>query len=370
MSFYGTISAYKGRGQAQIFKNVPPELLRKALRADEVTDGQFASLLSQGAQGSLEEMAGRSRELTLRYFGRTVQLYTPLYLSNYCDNGCVYCGFNSANTLERKRLSVEEVEKEARLISSTGLKHILVLTGDSREKSPVSYIKSCVKALKKYFDSISIEIYALTEDEYAELAREGVDGLTIYQEVYDEDIYSSVHPAGPKRDYKFRLDAPERGAAAGFRNVSIGTLFGLGDWRREVFLMGLHARYLMDKFPGVDIGASIPRIRPNAGAFSPMVEVSDSDIVQTITALRIFLPRLSISVSTREDPGFRENILPIGVTRMSAGSTTCVGGHSIKADENGRAPQFEISDRRSVDEIRAMLEKKGYQPVFKDWMEI
>ncbi len=368
MSYYDTISAYKDHGRVDIFKKVSADALKKAIYASVVTIDQFACLLSQEAENSLEEMARRSHGLTLRYFGRTVQLYTPLYLSNYCDNECVYCGFNSGNDLKREKLGLAEVENEARLISSSGLKHILVLTGGSRQMSPVSYIKDCVKILRKYFNSISIEVYALTEGEYAELVCEGVDGLTIYQEVYDEDVYSAVHPRGPKRDYRFRLDAPERGAGSRVRNVNIGILFGLGDWRREVFLMGLHAKYLQDRFPDVEIGASIPRIRPHAGAFRPIVEVSDKNIVQTIIALRIFLPRLSITVSTREDPKFREDIIPLGVTRMSAGSTTCVGGHSLKADVSGPAVQFEISDRRSVDEIKAMLEGKGYQPVFKDWI--
>ena len=368
MSYYDTVLEYKQYGRTLPLKNFSRDHLKKAIYAGEVTAGQFACLLSQEAEDSLEEMACRSHELTLRYFGRTVQLYTPIYLSNHCDNKCVYCGFNSGNDLNRKKLGFEEVENEARLISSTGLKHILVLTGDSRKESPVSYIRDCIKILRKYFSSISIEVYALTEGEYAELVSVGVDALTIYQEVYDEDIYSSVHPLGPKRNYKFRLDAPERGARSGLRKVNIGTLFGLGDWRREVFLMGLHAKYLQDKYPDVEIGASIPRIRPHAGAFRPLVEVSDKNIVQAIVSLRIFLPRLSMSVSTREDPKFREDILPLGITSMSAGSTTYVGGHSMDIYEKGLVPQFEISDKRSVGEVKAMLEGKGYQPVFKDWM--
>jgi 2-iminoacetate synthase len=330
---------------------------------------ELAGLLSPGNASSLEELAQTARELTLKNFGRTIQLYTPIYLSNYCDNRCLYCGFNSNNKITRRALSLEEVEKEARFISSTGLRHILILTGESRSMSPVSYIKDCVGILRKYFSSISIEVYPLTEGEYSLLVGAGVDGLTIYQEAYDETVYSRVHPDGPKSDYRFRLDAPERGARAGMRSVNIGALLGLNDWRSEVFLLGLHAKYLQDSFPDVEIGVSVPRIRPQAGSFKAAYKVSDADLVQIITALRIFLPRLGISISTRESPGLRENLIPLGVTRMSAGSTTCVGGHTIEENAPGAA-QFDISDTRSVEEVKKLLERKGYQPVFKDWMQL
>lgn len=366
MSYQSVISRYADRDWNSIASGASPETVAKALGADEVTVSQFAAMLSSSAEESLEVMAQRAHSLTMQYFGRTIQLYTPLYLANYCDNSCVYCGFNTDNAIERKVLSPEELEKEAAFIASRGLQHILVLTGESRAKSPLSYIKDCVRVLRKYFISISIEIYALTESEYRELAAEGVDGLTIYQEVYNERIYADMHPAGPKSDYCFRLDAPERGARAGLRSVNVGVLFGLDDWRKEAFLVGLHAKYLQDNFPDVEIGASIPRLRPQTGGFAPRHIVTDTNIVQVILALRIFLPRLGISVSTRESARFRESIIPLGITRMSAGSTTCVGGHT--AGEG--SAQFEISDIRDVDSIKRMLEAKGYQPVMKDWMPI
>lgn len=330
---------------------------------------KLADLLSLASEKSLEEMAQKSRKLTLQYFGRTIQLYTPLYISSYCDNVCLYCGFNTNNKIERKKLTLEEVEKEAGFISSTGLKTILMLTGESRRMTPVGYIKDCVKILKKYFSSISIEIYPLAEDEYSELVKEGVDGLTIYQEVYDEDIYNKVHPSGPKSDYRFRLGAPERAGRAGMRNINIGTLLGLNDWRKEILSLGLHAKYLQDKFPAAEIGVSVPRIRPQVAGFEPEHIVSDKNMVQIIAALRIFMPRLSISLSTREKQEFRDNLVPLGITRMSAESTTRVGGHTIKAEDEYSA-QFEISNKRTVEEIKNSLEKKGYQPVFKDWMHI
>jgi len=299
-----------------------------------------------------------------------MQLYTPMYLSNYCENNCLYCGFNVNNDIERRSLNLEEVDKEAAFISGTGIKHILILTGESRQASPVNYIKDCVRILKKYFSSISIEVYPVTETEYSELVSAGVDGLTIYQEVYDEEIYKRMHTSGPKSDYRFRLDAPERGAKSGMRSVNIGTLLGLNDWRKEAFILGLHAKYLQDKFPDVEIGVSLPRIRPQVRGFKAAYEVTDQDMVQVILALRIFLPRLGISISTRETAELRERLIPLGVTRMSAGSTTKVGGHTIKVRDGSSASQFEISDDSTVREVRAMLDKKGYQAVFKDWMHL
>lgn len=370
MGYYEIYSGYKDFDWAAAFGGVRGRDVEKAIYKEGAGNDRLAALLSPAAASMLEEMALVARDKTLRYFGRTIQLYTPLYLSNYCENECVYCGFNARNDLERKRLTLSEVEDEANFIASTGLKHILVLTGESRNMSPFGYIKDCVKVLKKYFSSIAIEIYPLTEDEYREAAAGGVDGLTIYQEVYDEDIYYTMHPAGPKRDYKYRLDAPERGSRAGMRSVNIGVLLGLDDWRKEVFLMGLHAKYLLDRYPEIDIGISLPRMRPHSGDFNAPCRVNDKDIVQMILALRLFLPRLGISISTREDPAFRENLIGLGVTRMSAGSTTVVGGHTVGLRGKGHDGQFEILDRRSVDEIKAMLESRGYQSVLKDWMRL
>jgi len=368
MSFYDTCLRNKDFDLEKIFSVISSSSIQDILPRDNLNINQFVSLLSPEAENNLESMAQRAHTITKRYFGNTIQLYAPLYLSNYCDNSCLYCGFNLNNDIKRRRLTLEEVEKEARFISSSGLRHILILTGESRLKSPVSYIKDCVRALKKYFSSISVEVYPLTEGEYAQLAAQGVDGLTIYQETYDEQLYAKMHICGPKKDYKFRLDAPERGAKVRMRNVSIGALLGLGDWRRDVFFLGLHAKYLQDKFPDVEISVSVPRIQPQVSDFKPICQVSDKNIVQIILALRIFLPRLGITVSTRENPAFRENLLPLGVTRMSAGSTTNVGGHTLYQEERGRSCQFEIQDQRTVGEIKAMLETKGYQPVFKDWL--
>ena len=318
----------------------------------------------------MEPMAQKAHALTQQHFGKTIQLYTPMYLSNFCENECSYCGFNARNPMPRKTLTMSEVEKEAAFIASTGIEHLLILTGDSRARSPISYIKDCVEILKKHFSSVSAEIYALTEEEYADLARSGVDGLTLYQETYDEQVYDRVHKSGPKKDYRDRLDAPERAARAGMRAVNVGALLGLSDWRREVFFLGLQARYLQDRYGDVEIGVSLPRLRPHAGDFKEVITTTDRNITQIIMALRLFLPRLGITLSTRESATLRENLLPLGITRMSAGSTTSVGGHTLGDPEGEDVSQFEISDPRNVEEIKAMLVSKGYQPVMKDWMQL
>jgi 2-iminoacetate synthase len=369
MSYYDIYKRHAGLDTGSAFRSVTNADIMTALSGDDITAEEFLRLLSRAASVYLEEMARKAYGITRRYFGKTVQLYTPMYVSNYCDNQCVYCGFNAENDIPRRKLSLEEVEKEAKHIASTGLKHVLLLTGGSREKSPVSYIKDCVGILNKYFSSISIEVYALTEEEYRELIAAGVDGLTIYQEVYDEKIYGQMHPAGPKSDYLFRLEAPERAASAGMRVVNIGVLLGLAPWRKEVFMMGLHAKYLQDMFPAAEIGVSLPRLRPHSGKFEPACKVSDAEMAQMIIALRLFLPRLGITISTREAPALRENLIPLGVTRMSAGSTTAVGGHTLP-HEGIESVQFEIDDKRDVEEVKRMLRTKGYQPVLKDWMAV
>ncbi len=366
MSFYDIYRQYEKfdldgffTGSAQAISGDQPFEVKRLL-----------TFLSPKTVPFLEQIAQKAHEITVRNFGKTMQLYTPLYLSNYCTNECIYCGFNVKNPIRRKKLSLREVETEAAFIASTGLKHVLILTGSSREESPVSYIKDCVEVLKKYFTSISIEIYALTEDEYGELIESGVDGLTIYQEVYDRDIYDSVHLGGPKKDYLFRLDAPERAAKRGIRTINIGVLLGLADWRKEVFFAGLHAKYLQDNFPDTEVGVSLPRIRPHDGEFKPEHGVTDANIVQAVVALRTFMPRLGITLSTREDAVFRENLMPLGITKMSAGSTTAVGGHTVKSGSVDKPVQFEIFDERDVDEIKKMLSGKGYQPVLKDWVGV
>ena len=365
MSFYEEkYLKYKEFDFEGFFDGVTDAHITGALQKERLSEADYLALLSGKASAFLEPMARKARQLTLQHFGRVVLLYTPMYLANYCENQCAYCGFNAANNIRRRALSIEEVEMEAKAISSTGLRHILVLTGESRNLSPVSYIKSCIEVLGEYFQSISIEIYPLETGEYRELVEAGADGITIYQEVYDEDVYMSVHLKGPKKNYMYRLNAPERACAASMRSVNTGALLGLADWRKEAFFAGLHADYLQDRYPETEVSVSFPRLRPHAGSFEPGCSVSDRDLVQMMLAFRLFMPRAGITISTRENPALRDNLVGLGVTRMSAGSSTEVGGHVLEDKTEG---QFEISDRRSVEEIRRMIFSKGFQPVFKDW---
>jgi 2-iminoacetate synthase len=370
MSYYDILLKYKDLPFEKIFRDFSSREVERLIDSGTQAPEKLLALLSPAAEELLEPMAQKAHALTLQHFGRTIQLYTPMYLSNFCENECAYCGFNARNKMSRRTLTLDEVEKEAAFIASTGIEHLLILTGDSRVRSPLSYIKECLGVLKRHFSSISAEIYALTGKEYEDLVRSGIDGLTLYQETYDEAVYDRVHKSGPKKDFIFRLDAPERAAQSRMRSINVGALLGLGDWRKEVFLMGLHARYLQDRYGDVEIGASLPRLRPHVGDFKEITEVSDKNIAQIILALRLFLPRLGIALSTRESAQLRENLLPLGITRMSAGSTTRVGGHTITSPEEENAPQFEISDPRDVEEMKEMLIAKGYQPVLKDWMQI
>lgn len=363
MSFYAELENYKGFDFDAFFAGVTEAGIRRALASERLSPLDYLTLLSPPAEAYLEAAAQRAHELTVRHFGRTVLLFTPLYLANYCVNRCVYCGFQADNAMARVKLTPAEVEAEAQVIAATGLKHLLILTGESRRHSPVSYIAECVEVLKKYFSSISVEIYPLKVEEYAELRAAGVDGLTVYQEVYDPVVYERLHLAGPKRDYRFRLDAPERGCQAGLRTVNVGALLGLDEWRREAFFTGLHADYLQRRYPETEISISPPRMRPHLGGFQPTCVTSDRNLVQYITAVRLFMPRCGITVSTRERAELRDNLVPLGVTKMSAGSCTAVGGRAKHEGES----QFDIADGRSVEEMAAMLYSRGYQPVYKDW---
>ncbi|WP_319467588.1 2-iminoacetate synthase ThiH [uncultured Pseudodesulfovibrio sp.] len=365
MSFYPICAEYSAAPLEELFSAVTEEDVRRAIGASKPNPDDFLALMSPAAAPFLEEMAEKASQLTLQHFGRTIQLFTPLYLSNFCTNHCVYCGFNAKNHIPRSQLDLSEVEAEAKAIAATGLKHLLILTGEAPSKASPEYLEECMGVLREHFPSVSIEIYAMTEEQYRRLVLAGVDGLTLFQETYDEELYAKLHPKGPKKDYRFRLDAPERGCRAGMRVVTIGALLGLGDWRRDALITGMHAAYLMDKYPEVDIAMSPPRMRPHAGSWEPKSIASDRDMVQLMLAFRLFLPRLGITVSTRETPEFRENLLPLGVTKMSAGVSTAVGGHAQDDDDN--VGQFDIADGRSVEEMCTMLKAHGYQPVFKDW---
>ncbi|HEY8805665.1 MAG TPA: 2-iminoacetate synthase ThiH [Clostridium sp.] len=364
MSFYKEYLKYKDFDFDSFFKAVTKEDVLRVIGKEKLSELDYLTLLSPNAEAELEQIATKSKQLTLQHFGKVIFLFTPLYLANYCVNQCVYCGFNISHDIKRCKLTMEEVENEAKAIAATGLKHIIILTGESQVHSPVSYIVDCVKVLKKYFTSITIEIYPVEVDEYKQLVAAGVDAFTLFQEVYNEDMYKAVHLKGPKSNHLYRLDAPERACKASMRSVNIGALLGLEDWRKEAFFTGLHAAYLQNNYTDTEISVSLPRIRPSGADFHQKCLVTDTNIVQNMVAIRLFIPRCGITVSTRETVEFRNNILGLGVTKMSAGSITEVGGHSGNAKSEG---QFEISDPRDVNEMSDMLYAKGYQPVFKDW---
>jgi 2-iminoacetate synthase len=351
------------------FNKITKEDVVRAMVNTRMGADDLMALLSPCAEDFLETMARSAHDLTTQHFGRTMLLFTPMYLSNHCVNQCAYCGFNVKNDIPRKKLSIEETKKEAVYLASKGFKHILILTGESRSHSSVGYISERVDVLKKYFSSVSIEVYPLEETEYSTLISDGVDGMVLFQETYDEEVYDRVHIAGPKKDYRFRLDAPERAAKAGMRTVNIGALLGLNDWRADAYLVGLHAKYLQDKYPECEISISVPRIREHAGKFNSTIPVSDKNLVQMILALRNFLPRVGLTLSTRESAMLRDHLIPLGITKMSAESDTSVGGHTVNGSEQ-TSGQFEISDKRGLDEIKKGLLLKGYQPIMKDWVRM
>jgi len=368
MSFYDVFTEYKDFPFADFFASVRDEDVVKAIEKDKLSTLDYLTLLSPQAGNHLEPMAEKARQLTIQYFGKTIQLFAPLYISNVCSNQCIYCGFNRTNSISRQTLSIAEIEKEAQIIAQTGIQHILFLTGESRKATPMEYLVDAVTCLKKYFASVSIEIFPMDEDEYCIMQKAGVDGLTLFQEVYDESIYKEVHLGGKKADYHYRLNAPERGARAGFRTVNIGALLGLGESRSEFFFTGLHTRYLGDKYLDTEVAVSLPRFNDaECGDFTPKYPVDDKTFVQFLLALRLFQPRAGTTVSTRESPFMRDNLIHIGATRLSAGVSTSVGGYA-KA-EDSTIPQFEITDGRSVEEVVAAIKSQGYQPVYKDWVE-
>lgn len=363
MTFLEEMRTYDGLDLTCFFDDVTDQKILEILDQPNISAYDYLALLSPAAERHLEVMAVRANRDTVKHFGRTMQLFTPMYIANYCVNQCVYCGFNHKNKMQRVRLSQAEIDAEGTVIAQTGLKHVLVLTGESEAHSSLTYILDAVETLKRHFTSIGIEIYPLTEEKYRQAIAVGVDSMTIFQEVYDAAIYKELHLAGPKRDYAFRLDAPERACRAGMRSVNIGALLGLNDWRKEAFFTGVHADYLQRRYGAAEIAVSMPRLRPSAGGFPPRVDVTDHNLVQYITAYRIFMPRSGITLSSRESATLRNHLAKLGVTKMSGGVTTAVGGHT-KGEEAG---QFDIADGRSVDEMAEMLYRAGYQPIYKDW---
>lgn len=344
--------------------------VRAALQKEMLSADDFGALLSPAAEPFLEEIAHRAQDETRRRFGNSVQMFTPLYISNYCENYCIYCGFNCHNKIRRAKLNTDELRRELQAIADTGLQEILLLTGESRTQSPVEYIGEACKIAQKYFRVIGVEIYPLNSDEYAYLQKCGVDYVTVFQETYDAEKYKTLHLGGHKRIFPYRVTAQERALKGGMRGVGFGALLGLADFRKDAFATGVHAALIQQKYPWAEIAFSCPRLRPivNNDKINPG-EVGEAKLLQVVCAYRIFVPSASITISTRERAGFRDNIIGIAATKISAGVSTGIGEHDPEQESRGDA-QFEIADGRSVDEVFAAIQAHGLQPVMADYLYV
>jgi len=337
---------------------------------DEVfSPEQIKSILADTSPARLEELAARSAQITRQYFGRVISLYAPIYISNYCSSRCTYCGFNNHHRIHRVKLTPEQIEQEMQRVAQTGIENLLMLTGESYQATPLSYLKEAVSLAKKYFSSISIEMHPMETPEYRELFQAGVDGVTVYQETYCRKRYAEVHLAGKKRDYDYRRQTPERAARAGIRQISLGILLGLGPTAEDLFELYCHLRQMEKTFPGVEYSVSFPRLRKIKGRDFAVCDVDDATFIKIICLTRILFPRVGINLSTRESPKIRDHAIELGVTKISAGSNTAVGGYTLIAGAE-QEPQFDISDPRSLPEVIAMLKAKNFDPVLTDWRRI
>lgn len=349
--------------------------VRRALSHETCSVEDFKALLSPAAEGFLEEMARRAELETRRHFGNTVYLFTPLYIANYCQNYCIYCGFNCYNNIHRKKLTMGEIEHEMQVIAATGMEEILMLTGESRAYSDVSYIGEAVKIARRYFRNIGIEIYPVNTDEYRYLHECGVDYVTVFQETYNSDKYETLHLLGHKRVFPYRFDAQERALMAGMRGAGFSALLGLDDFRKDALASALHVYYLNRKYPHAELSLSCPRLRPivNNDKINPR-DVGEIQLCQVLCAYRIFLPYVGITVSSRESARFRDGIAKICATKVSAGVSTGIGDHESKytgkVDADVGDEQFEISDDRSFGRMYEDMEKGGLQPVLNDYLYV
>ena len=321
------------------------------------------ALLSPAAGPYLEDMAMLGHELTQKRFGKTLQMYIPLYLSNKCSNNCVYCGFRNENRIERITLTEEQILNEINVIKSHGFDHVLLVTGESSTSAGIEYFKKVLKLIRPYFSHISMEVQPMNQDDYSRLIKLGLNTVLIYQETYGKS-YPEFHPGGMKSDFFYRLETPDRLGAAGVHKIGLGCLLGLDDWRTDSWFAGLHVNYLERHYWKTRYSISFPRLRPATGIIEPRVIVSDRDLVQLICAYRIFNENLELSLSTRESEKFRNNAIRFGITSISAGSKTEPGGYSAETRE---LEQFEVNDSRSPEEIAEMISSQGYEPVWKDW---
>ncbi|HVF33549.1 MAG TPA: 2-iminoacetate synthase ThiH [Acidimicrobiales bacterium] len=357
-----------GRLRALVDSSTAADVDRALRRTGRRSLEDFATLLSPAAGERLEDLAQAAHETTVRRFGRTIHLFAPLYLSNECVSSCTYCGFAAENEIARRTLSPAEVLDEALELRSRGFRHLLLVAGEHARIVSKDYLVDCVRVLAPHVPSLSVEVQVWDVETYRRLVDAGCDGLVVYQETYDRATYADVHRKGKKRNYDWRLAAPDRGAMGGMRRLGIGALLGLHeDWRTEALSLAAHARALVLRWWRCEVSVSLPRLRPAAGGFEPADPVGDRDFVQLLCALRLLLPDLGISLSTREPAELRDALLRLGVTHLSAGSHTEPGGYASPSDAE---PQFEISDTRSPAEMAAVLRAAGYDPVWKDWERV
>lgn len=344
--------------------------VKRALAKESLDIEDFAALLSPAAEPFIEEMAQKAKKETAKHFGNSVYMFTPIYISNYCENYCVYCGFNCHNKIHRMKLNTEEIEKEMSAIAKTGLEEILILTGESRAQSDVSYIGEACKIARKYFKMVGIEVYPMNSDEYAYLQECGADYVTVFQETYDSDKYETLHLAGHKRIFPYRFNAQERALKGGMRGVAFAALLGLADFRKDAFATGLHAYYIQRKYPYAEISFSCPRLRPivNDATINPK-DVHEKQLLQIMCAYRLFMPFAGMTISTRERAEFRNHVIGMTATKISAGVSTGIGSHSDEVEEQGD-DQFEIADNRNVDEVFAAIKEQGLQPVMNDYVYV
>ena len=341
----------------------------RAIESDSCSLEDFKALLSPAAEPFLEQIARKARLETRKHFGNSAYFFTPIYISNYCENYCIYCGFNCHNKIKRAKLSMEEIHEEMKAIADTGLEEILILTGESRKASDVKYIGEACKIAKKYFKNIGIEVYPMNSDEYRYLRECGADYVTVFQETYNSDKYETLHLAGHKRIFPYRFNAQERALMGGMRGVAFAALLGLDDFRKDALGTGMHAYLIQRKYPWAEISISCPRLRPiiNNASINPK-DVHEKQLLQIMCAYRIFLPFAGMTISTRERAEFRDNVVGLAATKISAGVSTGIGSHS-ESEDKGDA-QFEIADTRGLEEIYESLKKRGIQPVMNDYVYV
>lgn len=364
MTFYDIVQGYDWEAEGISLLSKTEADVHRALNREHLDIEDFKALISPAAESFLNVIAERSRRLTQSRFGRTIQLYVPLYLSNYCTNSCVYCGFSHENRILRKKLSIEEIRAEAEAILKLGFKHILLVAGEAPRRAGIDYYVEVVQLLRPLFAQISIEVQPLDEADYRRLVEAGVSYICVYQETYNEAAYPKYHPRGLKANYRYRLETPDRAAAAGMRKLGIGALLGLENWRIDSLYTAMHLMYMEKNYWQSRYSISLPRLRPHAGGWEPKDPISDKQMIQLIAAYRLLSPQVDISISTRESSEFRDMAMHLGATTMSAGSSTQPGGYVERHQE---LEQFTINDSRSPAEMEVAIRAQGYEPVWKDW---